>query len=305
MIGSIERTEPERDLWDSATTAVRPTILRGEDLPEGYVQPRSDPKMAEAGRRKPRTVPKGRAVKAVAVPSAGLSYMPEFEAHQDVIGALVAKETTRQRQIAKATALWEDDPQYSRTLDVLPEYSDDEGPGDGPAVGPDGAVRNGSVRMSANPPVANRRKTTVQRNKEVRVRAAEEVRAKAKQLKVLERLADARKSLARASRAEAEAAEARRAERQAARAARDEAAEAMVLKGGKPVEDERAVLEAPLTAELPKTLRELKPSQARHPIQERFHGLLLQDKVEIGAKRQGKRSARRKVIGKTRNDGYR
>jgi hypothetical protein len=304
MMASVETIEPERDLWAASTTAAKPVILRGEELPDGYVRPRSDPKVAEAARRKPRTVPKGKSVKAVAVPAPGLSYMPEFEAHQDVIGSLVARETTRQRQIAKAAALWAHDPEYPRTLDVLAEYSDEEEDDGGMerAAGPDGAVRNGRVRMSANPPVANRRKTTVQRNRLARLQAEAEVRARAKQLADVERLAGSHKSLGRQARAEAAAAEQRRLERKAGRAARDDAAEPTVLKGGKAVDDERAVLEAPLTAELPTTLRQLKPSSARHPIQERFHGLLLQDKVEIGMRRQGKRTGRKKVIGRNKVD---
>ncbi|KAA0152260.1 hypothetical protein FNF28_07058 [Cafeteria roenbergensis] len=299
FLTSMEAAEPAADLWAEDTTAKAPVIARGEDAPKGsfafsheYLRGAAVPSEPELARRQPRTVPKGRKVSAVAVPAGGLSYNPSFEDHQDAVGEAVARERAFVARRERLAALWEDDPDYSRTLDVIPDFSDDEDEDEGSSRAAPGGVPQS---LSANPPVVNRRKTTVQRNKEKRLAAEAAVRARDAKAAELDRIAAAHRSLARKAREELEAKRQRREERLSAKAARDAAAEPKLLLKGKDAR-ERGDVEVQLTSDLRGSLRQIKPSTARHPVQERWRGLMLQDKVEVGARRQGKQRTKKKVV---------
>lgn len=300
FLTSMEAAEPAADLWADDTTAQAPVIARGEDAPKGsfiysheYLRGAAVPSKPELARRQPRTVPKGRKVAAVAVPAGGLSYNPSFEDHQDSVGEAVARERAFIARRERLAALWEDDPDYSRTLDVIPDFSDDE---DEDADAASRAAAGGAPQsLSANPPVVNRRKTTVQRNKEKRLAAEAAIRAREAKAAELDRIATAHRSLARKAREELEAKHLRREERLSSKAARDAAAEPKLLLKGKDAR-ERGDVEVQLTSDLRGSLRQIKPSTARHPVQERWRGLMLQDKVEVGARRQGKQHTKKKVV---------
>lgn len=298
FLTSMEAAEPAADLWAESTTAKAPVIARGEDAPKGgfiysheYLRGAAVPSEPELARRQPRTVPKGRKVAAVAVPAGGLSYNPSFEDHQDSVGEAVARERAFVAKRERIAALWEDDPDYGRTLDVIPDFSDDEDEDEGAARVAGGAPQS----LSANPPVVNRRKTTVQRNKEKRLAAEAAVRARDAKAAELDRVATAHRSLARKAREELEATRKRREDRLAAKAARDAVAEPTLLHKGKDAR-ERGDVEVQLTSELRGSLRQIKPSTVRHPVQERWRGLMMQDKVEVGARRQGKQKTKKKVV---------
>jgi len=291
FLRTAEAAEPVRDLWEDGVTA--PALLGriGEAAPEaileyscGISRPQANPSAPEAARRAPRSVPKGRTVPAVVVPAGGLSYNPSFEDHQDAIGEAVTHERTFVGKRARLQAYWDTDPEYTRTLDVVADYSDGEGDDE-----------DGLTSMSANPPVVVSRKTTAQRNKQARHEAALKAAAKEAHVAELDRAAMAHRALARRARKEAAEAEEKRERRVAAKEVRDAAAEPVFLKKGKAVVERRAV-EVPLMAELPGSLRTMRPSSARHPVHERWRSLVLQDKVEVGGRKVGKRKAWKKVV---------
>jgi hypothetical protein len=300
MLRTVDSAVEGADLWDETSHVGAPKGFRGEDPPAVELQWSShfhhpgvkgrtlEP---EAQRKHPRSVPLSKSVPSVIVPAPGLSYNPLLADHQDALGEALANELEWQAKREKEIAARDSSQPYSRSIARVHEYSDSEEELDDAALG--------VVRGAANPPVVVKRKTTVQRNREKRVREGREAEEReAKFAKVVAEAASHR-ALGRKARAEEEERSRRQAAREVERLARLEAMEPRVLKkGSRGGGMERKPREGPLTADLGGSLRLVKSTGASDPVQDRWNALLLQDRLEVSVKKQGKLRRRKKVIGR-------
>jgi nucleolar protein 53 len=241
-------------------------------------------KRAPRGRRdRPKGVEN---VAAVEVPLPGSSVNPSLDDHQDAVGAAVAVELAKEEEERLLKERVDQDSDFHERISDVEHSSDEES---------ESEVEEGGVGYTAlaAAPLAEDRKTTVQKNREMRLRAEAEAARKKAELKSQRRQIDALRSIA----ADVDDEEERRAEARERRDRKRAAAAALPAvpkRGGKVMEDDRR-LEVTLSSDLAPTMRQTKTLAVGDMAKDRFRSLIQRSVVEVGRK-QRRKKGKKKVI---------